>query len=88
MLARRDRGLSAFHVREELALLSPAHAAWSQPLAMSVLRTDGRFRLSQTGAVGLSQAQLAETCGDATTKLPADLVAPSAWPCASQGDEE
>lgn len=55
VLARRGRGLSAFHVREELAQLSPAHATWSQALAMSVLRADGRFRLSQNGAVGLSQ---------------------------------
>jgi uncharacterized protein YjbI with pentapeptide repeats len=35
-----------------------------------------------TGVVNLTQAQLNTTCGDAETKLPADLSPPKTWPCA------
>ena len=54
LLARRDRGLSDVHVHHAIVGLSKAHATWTIPLAMSVLRSDGRFRLSQSGAVGLA----------------------------------
>ena len=39
-------------------------------------------------ALGLVQAQLEETCGDKTTKLPADLAPPPSWPCASAGEND
>jgi superfamily I DNA/RNA helicase/mRNA-degrading endonuclease RelE of RelBE toxin-antitoxin system len=54
VLARRGRGLSDFHVHEQIVGLSQDHTLWSRQLAMSVLRSDGRFRLSQSGAVGLA----------------------------------
>lgn len=54
VLARRDRGLSEVQAQAEIASLSAAHATWSVPLTVSVLRGDGRFRLSISGAVGLA----------------------------------
>lgn len=54
VLARRDRGLSDVHAHDEVVGLSPEHASWSTQLLMSVLRSDGRFRLNQSGAVGLA----------------------------------
>lgn len=54
VLARRGRGLSEAHAHQEVAGLSSDHAAWSPQLVMSILRSDGRFRLSQNGAVGLA----------------------------------
>lgn len=54
VLARRGRGLSEFHAHQELAALSPIYQSWSVPLTMSVLRADGRFRMSMSGAVGLA----------------------------------
>ena len=39
-------------------------------------------------ALGLVQAQLEETCGDKTTKLPSDLAPPPSWPCASAGEND
>ena len=39
-------------------------------------------------ALGLVQAQLEETCGDDTTKLPAGLAPPPSWPCASAGEDD
>lgn len=54
ILARRERGLSEAHVVEEVRRLSAVHASWSVPLAISVLRADGRFRFNQSGAVGLA----------------------------------
>ena len=53
-LTRRDRGLSEFHVHEEVQGLSPDHAKWTLPLTVSVLRGDGRFRFSTSGAIGLA----------------------------------
>lgn len=35
-------------------------------------------------ALGLSQWQVDMTCGDATTKLPADVTIPSDWPCEAE----
>ncbi|MEZ4444949.1 MAG: AAA family ATPase [Polyangiaceae bacterium] len=54
VLTRRDRGLSAHHVHQELIDLSPDHSQWTEPMATSVLRNEGRFRFSQSGAVGLA----------------------------------
>lgn len=34
-----------------------------------------------SGVVGLTQAQLEASCGDAATRLPAGLTMPAAWPC-------
>jgi superfamily I DNA/RNA helicase/mRNA-degrading endonuclease RelE of RelBE toxin-antitoxin system len=53
VLARRGRGLSELHAHQELIGLSTIYRDWSVPLTMSVLRADGRFRLSMSGAVGL-----------------------------------
>jgi hypothetical protein len=36
---------------------------------------------------GLEQAQLAETCGDETTKLPAGIAPPASWPCTTAEEE-
>jgi len=38
--------------------------------------------------LGLVEAQLEETCGDDTTKLPAGLAAPRSWPCASADEDD
>ena len=54
VLARRGRGVSEFHAHQEIVDLSEDHALWSRQLTMSILRSDGRFRLSQSGAVGLA----------------------------------
>lgn len=53
-LVRRGRGMSEFHAHQEIVGLSKDHALWSRHLTMSILRSDGRFRLSQSGAVGLA----------------------------------
>ncbi len=37
--------------------------------------------LDLSQAVGLEQWQIDEACGDAATKLPANLKVPSGWPC-------
>jgi superfamily I DNA/RNA helicase/mRNA-degrading endonuclease RelE of RelBE toxin-antitoxin system len=55
LLSRRERGLSSFHLHQEVRLLSAVHAEWSEPLTLSLIRSDGRFRLSQGGAVGLAR---------------------------------
>lgn len=54
VLARREKGLADVYVHDEVAGLSPQHATWSLPLTMSVLRSDGRFRMAMSGAVGLA----------------------------------
>jgi len=55
LLARRGRGISGHHIHVEVQLLSDAHAMWTEELTVSTLRTDGRFRFAQTGAVGLAE---------------------------------
>jgi uncharacterized protein YjbI with pentapeptide repeats len=37
--------------------------------------------LDLSAAVGLQQSQVDLTCGDASTKLPSGLTAPTSWPC-------
>jgi superfamily I DNA/RNA helicase/mRNA-degrading endonuclease RelE of RelBE toxin-antitoxin system len=54
ILGRRERGLSERHAHEEVVGLSEVHARWSPQLTLSVLRSDGRFRLNQSGTVGLA----------------------------------
>jgi hypothetical protein len=54
-LARRDRGLSSFHARQEILTLGKVYESWTEELLLSVLRGDSRFRLSQGGAVGLAE---------------------------------
>ncbi|MFN7698895.1 MAG: UvrD-helicase domain-containing protein [Deltaproteobacteria bacterium] len=54
ILERRGRGLSMFHVHEELVRLSAVHAEWNQEVSYSVLHGDPRFRFSTSGAVGLA----------------------------------
>ncbi|MBK7823493.1 MAG: AAA family ATPase [Tessaracoccus sp.] len=54
LLARRGRGLSEFHAHQALTALAPSYQAWTAPLTMSILRADGRFRMSMNGAVGLA----------------------------------
>jgi len=39
-----------------------------------------------SAASGLTQEQVDLTCGDAATKLPAELSAPSHWPCPADDD--
>lgn len=53
-LSRRGRGLSSRHLHREIQLLSDPHSMWTEELTSSVLRADGRFRFSQTGAIGLA----------------------------------
>ncbi|WP_437290977.1 UvrD-helicase domain-containing protein [Sorangium sp. So ce406] len=55
LLERRERGLGAAQLKAEISRLSQSHAQWSLDMCMSVLRGDPRFRLSQSGAVGLMQ---------------------------------
>jgi mRNA-degrading endonuclease RelE of RelBE toxin-antitoxin system len=55
VLERRGRGLGAAQVQSDVARLSQHHAKWPVETCMSVLRGDQRFRLSQSGAVGLAQ---------------------------------
>ncbi|WP_437986666.1 UvrD-helicase domain-containing protein [Sorangium sp. So ce117] len=55
LLERRARGLGASQLKAEVSRLSQSHAQWSLDMCMSVLRGDPRFRLSQSGAVGLMQ---------------------------------
>jgi superfamily I DNA/RNA helicase/mRNA-degrading endonuclease RelE of RelBE toxin-antitoxin system len=54
VLARRARGLSDVHAHDEIVGLSSEHATWTRLLTISVLRSDGRFRFNQSGAVGLA----------------------------------
>jgi mRNA-degrading endonuclease RelE of RelBE toxin-antitoxin system len=54
LFLRRGRGLSHFQAKESIASLSHAHAEWSEDLVASLLRSDGRFRSSQSGATGLA----------------------------------
>lgn len=54
ILERRERGLSTFHVHEELTRLSSVHASWTRELSYSVLHGDPRFRFSRSGALGLA----------------------------------
>jgi superfamily I DNA/RNA helicase/mRNA-degrading endonuclease RelE of RelBE toxin-antitoxin system len=55
VLIRKGRGVSLFHAHEEVMALSSVHEAWPSELTLSVLRTDGRFRLSRGGGIGLSE---------------------------------
>jgi len=55
VLRRRDRGLSLHHLLEQATSLGPEHASWTRELLHSLLRSDGRFRLSQSAAVGLAE---------------------------------
>ena len=41
-----------------------------------------------SAATGLQQAQIQLACGDASTKLPADITAPTTWPCADEVEDE
>ena len=41
-----------------------------------------------SAAKGLTQGQVDEACGDAETRLPAGLTAPSAWPCPPPPERE
>jgi uncharacterized protein YjbI with pentapeptide repeats len=49
--------------------------------------TEAELHLADLGGVDLSQAhglkqtQLDESCGDDSTKLPAGIARPAAWPC-------
>ncbi|HMY18314.1 MAG TPA: DNA-directed RNA polymerase subunit alpha C-terminal domain-containing protein, partial [Polyangium sp.] len=54
ILERRERGLGAAQAKTEISRLSQTHALWPLEMCMSVLRGDPRFRLSQSGAVGLA----------------------------------
>ena len=73
-------------VRFSLANLSRAdlsHATFEGPLVfdsafMYLTRIEG---LDLSAAQGLEQGQIDLACGDAKTKLPAGLKAPSGWPC-------
>jgi superfamily I DNA/RNA helicase len=54
LLEHRQRGLGSAQLWAEVTRLSQTHAQWPAEMCMSVLRGDSRFRLSQSGAVGLS----------------------------------
>lgn len=54
LLDRRNRGLSSFHLHQEVAQLSEVHATWNQVMTYSVLHADPRFRFNQSGAIGLA----------------------------------
>jgi len=54
VLGRREVGLSAWQAHQEVRTLSPAHESWHRDLTMSLLRNDERFRLNQSGSVGLA----------------------------------
>lgn len=54
ILDRRGRGLSSHHASAEVRQLSLPHEAWTEALMMSLVRGDGRFRTSRSGAIGLS----------------------------------
>jgi hypothetical protein len=54
LLSRRERGLSTYHVHQEVKRLSRQHASWSDLLTVSVLRSDDRFRHAMSGSIGLS----------------------------------
>ena len=55
VLEHRQRGLGAAQLKTQIARLSSDHAQWSEEMCLSVVRGDPRFRLSQSGALGLSQ---------------------------------
>ncbi|NEK55267.1 pentapeptide repeat-containing protein, partial [Rhizobium leguminosarum] len=40
--------------------------------------------LDLSAATGLEQAQIDLACGDASTKLPVGLSAPTTWPCPAE----
>jgi superfamily I DNA/RNA helicase len=54
VLLRRDLGLSAWQAHLEVQALSPTHETWPRDLVLSLLRSDDRFRLNQSGSVGLA----------------------------------
>lgn len=54
VLEQRQLGLGTMQLWTELTRLGPAHAQWTPEMCLSVIRRDERFRLSQSGAVGLS----------------------------------
>ena len=54
LLEHRQRGFGAAQLWAEVTRLSQTHAQWPAEMCLSVLRGDSRFRLSQSGAVGLS----------------------------------
>jgi hypothetical protein len=54
ILEHRGYGMSQVHACREVSSLSASHAQWSPELTLSVLRADGRFRSSRSGALGLA----------------------------------
>jgi superfamily I DNA/RNA helicase len=54
VLLRRDVGLSAWQAHLEVQALSPTHETWPRDLVLGLLRSDDRFRLNQSGSVGLA----------------------------------
>ncbi len=54
VLERRQRGLSAKFVHKEIAKLSSVHSQWTVEMALAVVRSDSRFRLTISGNVGLA----------------------------------
>ncbi len=54
VLEHRQRGLGAAQLTAQVTRLSPEHAQWTEEMCLSVVRGDPRFRLSQSGALGLS----------------------------------
>ena len=80
------------HVQEAIASGVTAYvvAGLAPERVMTGVRLDGAFLLGSrfegvdlSGTVGLEQAQLDLTCGDAATVLPAGLTTPARWPCAA-----
>jgi Sigma-70, region 4 len=53
-LAKRQLGMSPTELAHFVGGISDTHARWTWWMARSIARGDTRFRLSQTGAVGLS----------------------------------
>lgn len=54
VLERRQRGVSAKYLHQEIGRMSAVHASWSQEMCLSVVRSDPRFRLTISGNVGLA----------------------------------
>ena len=54
-LAKRQSGMSPTALTHFLTGTSETHKTWSWWMARSIVRGDDRFRLSQSGAVGLSE---------------------------------
>lgn len=54
LFTRRGKGLSYFAAHQAIVGLSAEHATWTPELLASLLRGDGRFRVSQSGAAGLA----------------------------------